>query len=138
MIFDKDMVLSIYNGLTKKVDSAKKTINKPLTLTEKILYSHLETGFVKEEYERGKSYVNLHLYPMYQNKIAYGSGGFPWSSNCYKGNVSYDKGICPIAESMNDRMFLNIGIGLVKLDKMSCDSIIESFKKVWKHLDSLK
>jgi len=86
----------------------------------------------------GKSYVNLHLYPMYQNKIAYGSGGFPWSSNCYKGNVSYDKGICPIAESMNDRMFLNIGIGLVKLDKMSCDSIIESFKKVWKHLDSLK
>ena len=86
----------------------------------------------------GKSYVNLHLYPMYQNKIAYGSGGFPGSSNCYKGNVSYDKGICPIAESMNDRMFLNIGIGLVKLDKMSCDSIIESFKKVWKHLDSLK
>ncbi|MBT3207784.1 MAG: aconitate hydratase [Bacteroidetes bacterium] len=59
MIFDKDMVLSIYNGLTKKVDSAKKTINKPLTLTEKILYSHLETGFVKEEYERGKSYVNF-------------------------------------------------------------------------------
>ena len=38
------------------------------------------------------AYVNLHLLPMYQHKIAYGTKGFPWSAKFYKGNVSYQKG----------------------------------------------
>jgi len=85
----------------------------------------------------GNSYVNLHLFPMYQNKIAYGSNGFPWSSEIYKGSVSYDKGICPVAESMNDRIYLDLGVSHIKLNKEICDSIVESFKKVWRHIDLL-
>jgi dTDP-4-amino-4,6-dideoxygalactose transaminase len=86
----------------------------------------------------GNSYVNLHLFPMYQNKIAYGTNGFPWSSDIYKGSVSYDKGICPVAESMNDKIYLDLGVSHIKLNKEICDSIVESFKKVWQHLDLLK
>ena len=86
----------------------------------------------------GNSYVNLHLFPMYQNKIAYGTNGFPWSSDIYKGSVSYDKGICPVAESMNDKIYLDLGVSHIKLNKEICDSIVESFKKVWLHLDLLK
>jgi perosamine synthetase len=85
----------------------------------------------------GNSYVNLHLFPIYQNKIAYGSNGFPWSSDIYKGSVSYDKGICPVAESMNDRIYLDLGVSHIKLNKEICDSIVESFKKVWRHIDLL-
>ena len=85
----------------------------------------------------GDRYVNLHLYPMYQNKIAYGTKGFPWTSNLYKGNVSYNKGICPTAESMNEGRYINIGLGLIRLDQNKCDLIVQAFKKVWDNLDSL-
>jgi len=83
----------------------------------------------------GNRYVNLHLYPMYQKKIAYGSNGFPWTAAFYKGDVVYDKGICPIAETMNDSRFLNIGMGLIKLDHAKCRKIVTAFKKVLDNLD---
>jgi perosamine synthetase len=86
----------------------------------------------------GNCYVNLHLFPIYQKKIAYGSNGFPWSSEVYQGNVSYDKGICPVAENMNSRNYLDIGVSHIQLNKEICDSIIGSFKKVWRHIDLLK
>jgi perosamine synthetase len=38
-----------------------------------------------------RRYQNLHLLPMYQNKIAYGSKGFPWSSDVVSRDVSYEK-----------------------------------------------
>ena len=85
----------------------------------------------------GNKYVNLHLYPMYQKKIVYGSNGFPWTADFYKGDVSYERGICPVAESMNDNRFLNIGICLVKLDRQKCNKIIDAFRKVWENLDAL-
>jgi len=83
------------------------------------------------------SYVNLHLYPMYQRKIAYGSKGFPWVGEHYKGNVSYEKGICPVSEGMNDSRFLNLGLGLVQLDDVKCEQIIAAFQKVWNNLSQL-
>ncbi len=83
-------------------------------------------------------YVNLHLYPMYQKKIAYGSSGFPWTAEFYKGDVVYEKGICSVAESMNDKKFLNIGLGLIKLDHAKCRNIVTAFKKVWNNLDELR
>ena len=85
----------------------------------------------------GDKYVNLHLYPMYQKKIAYGSNGFPWTSEIYKGNVSYNKGICPTAESMNESRYINIGLGLIRLDQNKCDLIVQAFKKVWDNLENL-
>ena len=30
----------------------------------------------------GAGYVNVHLLPIFQQKIAFGSHGFPWSSSC--------------------------------------------------------
>ena len=86
----------------------------------------------------GNKYVNLHLYPMYQKQIAYGSKGFPWTAEFYKGNVSYKKGICPVSESMNDTRFMNIGISLFKFDEQKIRKIISSFHKVWDNLDLLK
>ena len=50
------------------------------------------------------SYANLHLLPMFQKKIAYGK--YPWSKNIYKGVVSYKKGICPIAEKINEKLVM--------------------------------
>lgn len=46
-------------------------------------------------------YTNIHLLPMYQQKIAYGSKGFPWTSDICRRDVSYHKGICPVAERLH-------------------------------------
>ncbi|RAP32332.1 aconitate hydratase [Candidatus Marinamargulisbacteria bacterium SCGC AG-414-C22] len=56
--FDIDLIKSIYNQFEKKVQKARKLLNRPLTLTEKILYTHL-AEFPDDEYQRGASYVNF-------------------------------------------------------------------------------
>ena len=38
-------------------------------------------------------YCNIHLLPLFQKKIAYGSKGFPWTSDICKRDVDYSKGI---------------------------------------------
>ena len=58
MAFDFDMIKKIYSNIVKNVDEAKTVINKPFTLTEKILYSHL-WGSISKNYTRGKDYVDF-------------------------------------------------------------------------------
>jgi len=80
-------------------------------------------------------YANLHLLPMFQNRIAYGKNGFPWTSDVCKRFVSYEKGICPVAERMQDRQYLGIEICQHEYTNEGIDSVIEAFQKVWNHLD---
>jgi perosamine synthetase len=84
-----------------------------------------------------EGFVNVHLLPMYQKKIAYGSKGFPWSSDIYKGNTSYEKGICPVAENLHDNNFISYGLCTHELNDVEVDLIIEAFKKVWNNMDIL-
>ena len=59
MAFDIEMIKEVYSRLGKRVDDARKLLNHPLTLSEKILYSHLHEGAVKESFTRGESYVDF-------------------------------------------------------------------------------
>lgn len=86
----------------------------------------------------GKGYQNVHLLPMYQQKIAYGSRGFPWSSEMCKREVSYKKGICPVAEKLHDSDFLSLALCVHDFSDEDLDAIISAFKKVWAHLSDLK
>ena len=83
-------------------------------------------------------YANLHLLPMYQTRIAYGTKGFPWNSEFYKGNVSYEKGICPVAENLNDKTFLKIPICDYEFNDNEVQKVIKAFNKVWDQLEKLK
>lgn len=58
MIFDYSMIEKLYNSFPQKVDEARKILQKPLTLTEKILYTHLAQP-LKSAFVRGKSYVDF-------------------------------------------------------------------------------
>ena len=72
---------------------------------------------------------------MYQKKIAYGSKNFPWS---YFGKkISYKKGICPVAENLQDKTFLGLQIQLFDLNKKDVERIIKAFKKVWQNIDDI-
>ena len=83
-------------------------------------------------------YANLHLLPMYQQKIAYGSRGFPWSSDICKREVSYRKGICPIAESFHDKYFLGFEMCLYQLNECDLQQICRVFEKIWSNLPLLR
>lgn len=81
-----------------------------------------------------KRYQNIHLLPMYQKKIAYGSKGFPWRSDICRRDINYKKGICPIAEKFNDQSYLGFGICSFDLDDEDIALIIKAFRKVWNNL----
>ena len=83
------------------------------------------------------SYQNIHLIPLYQKKIAFGSKGFPWSSEFCKREISYKKGICPNAEYLNDNSYMGFGMCVYDLTVEDIKLIIKSFHKVWKNLDNL-
>src|ERR1017187_3319076 len=59
MVFDLDMIRKFYAGYAEKLAAARKVVNHPLTLTEKILYTHLWKGNADVAYERSKSYVDF-------------------------------------------------------------------------------
>ncbi|MEL6535126.1 MAG: aconitate hydratase [Bacteroidota bacterium] len=59
MAFDIDMVKAVYNRMGNRVEAARKIVGRPLTLAEKILYTHLFAGEPTEAFERGKTYVDF-------------------------------------------------------------------------------
>ena len=59
MVFDKEMIEQVYAALPAKIEEIKSKLQRPLTLTEKILYAHLDKDDVLKSYERGTDYVNF-------------------------------------------------------------------------------
>src|SRR6478609_1478295 len=59
MAFDIEMIREVYSQLPERIKKARQLAGRPLTLTEKILYSHLHKDQKPEAFERGKSYVDF-------------------------------------------------------------------------------
>ncbi|HCS21982.1 MAG TPA: aconitate hydratase [Bacteroidetes bacterium] len=59
MVFDLDMIKAVYSRFPERVAAARKVVGRPLTLSEKILYTHLWDGSATQAYERGNSYVDF-------------------------------------------------------------------------------
>lgn len=59
MAFDIDMIKAVYANMAERVDKAREIVGKPLTLSEKILYSHLWEGNPTKAFVRGKDYVDF-------------------------------------------------------------------------------
>lgn len=59
MAFDINMIKELYSKFPSRVDATKKLLDKPMTLTEKILYAHLDEGTPSQTYNRGESYVDF-------------------------------------------------------------------------------
>jgi len=59
MIFDFEMIASYYRLLDNRITEIRKTLNRPLTLTEKILYSHVYQQNQIKSFDRGTDYVEF-------------------------------------------------------------------------------
>jgi len=53
------MIKAVYDRFPERIAAARKIVNKPLTLSEKILYTHLTEGNANSAYERGSAYVDF-------------------------------------------------------------------------------
>src|SRR5687768_5743398 len=58
MLFDLDLIKKVYSEFPEKLEVARKLLGRPLTLAEKILYSHLFEP-TEKAYERGTDYVDF-------------------------------------------------------------------------------
>lgn len=112
-----------------------------------LVYTDASTGIPREHVVKAlraegvpvsMGYLNLHLLPMYQRRIAYGRHGFPWTAPFYKGSVSYAKGICPVAEDLQDKRYIGMSMCLYDYSEQDIDLIIGAFQKVWSSFNRLR
>ncbi|MBY0449743.1 MAG: DegT/DnrJ/EryC1/StrS family aminotransferase [Cyanobacteria bacterium] len=87
----------------------------------------LSTGYVKP----------LYLQPIYQQRIAYGSHGCPWTSNFYKGNVDYSPGLCPVAEEKYSSTLMIHELMRPPFTQDDLNDVVNAFYKVWENREEL-
>ncbi len=59
MAFDIEMIKKVYAEMPGKISAARKELGRPLTLSEKILFSHLHNDMQLQNFDRGKAYVDF-------------------------------------------------------------------------------
>lgn len=59
MAFDIEMIKKVYEKMPDRVAKARELVGRPLTLTEKILYTHLWEGMPTQTFARGNDYVDF-------------------------------------------------------------------------------
>lgn len=85
---------------------------------------------VKVEY----GYVKpLYLQSIYQNRIAYGNNGYPFSNS----TVKYDKGICPVCEKLHFETLMTHDLMRPGMTKTDLDDVYYAFKKVNDNIEEL-
>ena len=59
MAFDLEMINTFYRDLENRINQAREIVKKPLTLTEKILFTHLDPNQEQKDFTRGHDYVEF-------------------------------------------------------------------------------
>lgn len=84
-----------------------------------------------------KGYQNIHLLPLFKNKIAFGNQHFPWNIHVEHETLSYQQGLCPVAENLHQNTFFGILLCMFEFDKTEVNAIVKAFHKVWSNLEQL-
>jgi perosamine synthetase len=85
-----------------------------------------------------EGYQNIHLLPLFQHKIAYGSHGFPWTSPYASREISYGPGTCPVAEELHTRSFVGLNLCMHEYAPADVALVVDAFRKVWRQLEQLQ
>jgi len=80
----------------------------------------------------------IYLEPLYQNKIAFGKDGFPFTYEGYKGTLKYNKGLCPVTERMHYNEVMTTNICHANISREDLDDVLNAFEKVFNNLEELK
>ncbi|MHB9101237.1 MAG: DegT/DnrJ/EryC1/StrS family aminotransferase [Sulfuricella sp.] len=86
----------------------------------------------------GEGYVEpIYLQPMYQQRIAFGKGGFPFTYPGYQGVLNYEKGLCPVTERMHFKELLHGDFCHAGMMHQDLEDIVCAFRKVSKNTSEL-
>lgn len=80
----------------------------------------------------------IYLEPMYQQRIALGRDGFPFTYSGYKGQVSYQRGICPVTERMHFDEVLFHALCHASMVEADLADVVRAFHKVFENLSVLR
>ncbi|MCO6431383.1 MAG: DegT/DnrJ/EryC1/StrS family aminotransferase [Deltaproteobacteria bacterium] len=87
-------------------------------------------GKEKEGHIRGSYVKPIYLQPMFQKRIAMGSGGFPWSA-FPASNPSYQPGTAPVCEKMFFEELIIHEHFTPPFSRQDLDDVVAAFYKVW-------
>jgi dTDP-4-amino-4,6-dideoxygalactose transaminase len=80
----------------------------------------------------------IYLEPMYQQRIAFGVDGYPFTYEGYHGDVSYDQGICPVTERMHFKELMFTNVCHAGIHAGDLEDVVDAFHKLYDNLDELK
>ena len=80
----------------------------------------------------------IYLEPVYQQRIAFGADGYPFTYPGYKGTVSYAPGLCPITEQMHYQEVIYTNVCHAGVTQADLDDVAAAFEKIYENLDALK
>lgn len=103
------------------IDAVKAEL--PPTLLREESTVLLSYGYVKP----------LYLQPLYQERIAFGRDGYPFSLS----DVTYPKGLCPITEEMHFNRLVTHEFMRPGMSKADMDDVVRAFVKVWENKEEL-
>jgi dTDP-4-amino-4,6-dideoxygalactose transaminase len=75
----------------------------------------------------------LYLQPLYQQRIAFGKGGYPFSYHGYKGSVSYEPGLCPVTERMHYMELVTLDVCHANVSRADLEDVVAAIEKVLEH-----
>ncbi len=99
----------------------------------------LVKALVAEGLPMYKGYVEpIYLQPMYQQRIALGRGGCPFTCPHYGGQVNYERGICPVTERMHFDELIFTTACAAGVSHQDIDDLVNGFKKVLENSRELR
>ena len=84
-------------------------------------------------YLRGGYLAPIYLTPMFKEKICFGKKGYPFIANSRNDKIKYEKGLCPVAERLNDKEVILTNIIYPPITINDMDGFIKAIKKVALH-----
>jgi len=80
----------------------------------------------------------IYLMPIFRDQIAFGSKGFPFKSEFYKGETHYEKGMCPVVESLFEKKMITHDMMRPGMTTADLDDVVAAFHKVYDNRNELK
>lgn len=80
----------------------------------------------------------IYLEPMYQQRIAFGVDGYPFTYEGYQGEVSYERGICPVTERMHFKELMFTNVCHAGIQPEDLEDVVNAFYKLYENMDELK
>lgn len=80
----------------------------------------------------------LYHNPLFQERLAYGKQGCPFTCRLYQGAVSYAKGLCPVAEDLCAQAALWTFVVRPPASEADMQDIVNGFEKVLENVGVLK